>query len=345
MFISYLSDMKSWILLFVLSLGFADALIWLDPGIDAVFTSVLYFNVLLIVILALFIIWRYRVEMKFTKELAVLAEEQTKDWQEAMPETIFLRDKVTSGILQQAIMAFSRELADLRREIVVESDYTAAWVHEVKTPLTAMKMTMDAQRENPAIRKIEKEWLRVHLLIDQQLYISRLPTLEADYVLEKANLHRLAKAEVRELATWCMEKNVAVEFEGEELEVVTDVKWNRFIIRQILTNAVKYSPEGGTISISTEVNSLGHPFLKIKDEGPGIESHDLPRVFEKGFTGGTGRLHNAATGMGLYLAQTVAGKIGLALTAQSVKGQGTIICMIFSIENDFDKTITGSQES
>ena len=128
----------------------------------------------------------------------------------------------------------------------------------MKAPLTAMKMTMDAHREDPVIRKIETEWLRVHLLIDQQLYISRLPTLEADYVLEKTNVHRLVKAEVRELATWCMEKNVAVEFEGEELEVVTDVKWCRFIIRQILTNAVKYSPEGGTIFISTEVNSLGH---------------------------------------------------------------------------------------
>ena len=103
-----------------------------------------------------------------------------------MPETVFLRDEVTSGILQQAAMAFSKELADIRRENVIESDYTAAWVHEVKTPLTAMKLTMDAQRENPAIRKMEKEWLRVHLLIDQQLYISRLPTLEADYVLEEA---------------------------------------------------------------------------------------------------------------------------------------------------------------
>ena len=93
MFISYLSDMKSWIFFFVLSLGFADALIWLDPGIDAEFTSVLYFNILLFVILALFIIWRYRVEMKFTKELAVLAEEQTKDWQEACRKRSFYEIK------------------------------------------------------------------------------------------------------------------------------------------------------------------------------------------------------------------------------------------------------------
>ena len=121
----------------------------------------------------------------------------------------------------------------------------------MKTPLTAMKLTIDSHRDDPAMRKFRRSGLRVHMLIDQQLYISRLPTLEADYVLEETDLHRLATAEVRELATWCMEKNVAVEFEGEEVEVVTDVKWNRFIIRQILTNAVKYSPAGGTIFIST----------------------------------------------------------------------------------------------
>ena len=136
---------------------------------------------------------------------------------------------------------------------VIESDYTAAWVHEVKAPLTAMKLTMDGHRSDPVIRKIEAEWLRVHLLIDQQLYISRLPTLEADYVLEKTDVHRLVTAEVRELASWCMEKNIAVEFEGEDKEVVTDVKWCRFIIRQLVTNAVKYSPIGGTIIISINV--------------------------------------------------------------------------------------------
>ena len=80
--------------------------------------------------------------------------------------------------------------------------------------------------------------------------------------------------------------------------------------------------------------------LTIKDEGPGIKAHDLPRIFDKGFTGGTGRLHNAATGLGLYLAQTVAEKIGITLTAQSEMGQGTTMKMMFSTENDFDKTLT-----
>lgn len=315
MFLSYLGDMKSWIFFFVLSLGFADGLIWLDAGIATELSSVLYFNVLLLIAFSLFIVWRYRMEMKFAKELSVLVDEPSLDWYEALPEPIFNRDKIAVETLSLVAASSSKEIAKLRYANLIESDYTAAWVHEVKAPLTAMKLTMDGHRNEPVIRKIQAEWLRVHLLIDQQLYISRMPTLEADYVLEKTNVHGLVTAEVRELASWCMEKNIA-EFEGENIEVITDVKWCRFI------------------------NPTGNVILYVKDEGPGIQAHDLPRIFDKGFTGGTGRLHNAATGLGLYLAQTVATKIGIILQAQSEIGQGTTLQMTFSIENDFDKVLT-----
>jgi len=332
-------DIKSWILFFIAALGFADLLIWLDAGIDAEFSSVLYFNILLLIFFALFIVWRYRKEMKFVKELTILAEVTSLDWHEALPETIYKRDEIVIELVRQAAISSSNKISEIRYANVIESDYTAAWVHEVKAPLTAMKLTMDGHRTEPVIRKIEAEWLRVHLLIDQQLYISRMPTLEADYILEKTDVHGLVTAEVRELASWCMEKNIAVEFEGEDKEVITDVKWCRFIIRQIVTNAVKYSPNGGMLVISINNTESGNVVLTIKDNGLGIQAHDLPRIFDKGFTGGTGRIHNAATGLGLYLAQTVAEKIGIMLQAQSEMGQGTALEMTFSTENDFDKTL------
>lgn len=340
MFISYVKDMKSWIIFYLLALGFADMLIWLDQGIEVKLSSVLYFNVLLLIALSLFVIWRYRQEMRFTKELAAFTNASIIDWHESLPDPTFTRDEVTKEVLRLAALSFSKELADIRQASIIEGDYTAAWVHEVKAPLTAMKLTIDGHRQDSVIRKIEAEWLRVYLLIDQQLYISRLPTLEADYVLESTEVHRLVAAEVRELGTWCMEKNVAVEFEGDDATVVTDSKWSRFIIRQILTNAVKYSPVGGTIFISTTVNPRGNVVLAITDEGAGIQPHDLPRVFDKGFTGSAGRLQNAATGLGLYLAQTVAEKIGITLTVHSETGHGTTMYMAFLTQNDFDKILT-----
>lgn len=279
--------------------------------------------------------------MKFSRELALLIDDQVDDWDIALPDAVNTRDEKTKEILMQAAGQLSKRLSTLKQASISDGDYIASWVHEVKTPLTAMKLLIEEHRSDPLIRKVELEWLRLHLLIDQQLSISRLPSLEADYILEKADLQQLVKAEVRELASWFMEKNIAVEFEGEEAaEVVTDSKWCRFLVRQLLTNAVKYSPSGGIITISTSKLETGNMQLTITDEGPGIKAHELPRIFDKGFTGGTGRIHNAATGLGLYLAKTVAIKIGIAIIPCSENVNGTSMKIVFPTENDFDKMLT-----
>lgn len=340
MFGGYLNDRKSWILFFVGSLAFTDILIWIDKGLAVKPGSILYLNILLISAFIVFFLWRYIKETKFTRELGALLEGPLADWQTALPDPQFVHEDKINELLRDVAEETNRKLAEIQAATIMESDYTAAWVHEVKAPLTAMKMTIDAHRQDPAIRKIEAEWLRVHLLIDRQLYIARMPTLSADYLLEKVEIRELLNPEVRELRSWCIEKNIAVDFEGEDTVVVTDRKWCRFIIRQVLTNAVKYSPVGGTIFLSAETASDGHVKLTVQDEGPGIPAHDLPRIFDKGFTGGTGRLHNAATGLGLYLAWQVAEKIGISLTARSEVGNGTTIELAFSTENDFDATRT-----
>lgn len=340
MFIQYVKDMKSWLLLFAAAIVLTDVLIWIDKGLAMRVSSLIYLNMLLIAIFILFFLWRYKKEMQFTKELLRISEDPSRDWQEGLPEPIYTRDQTTNDLLRQVANDHLKKLSEMKAINLMESDHTAAWVHEVKAPLTSMKMAIDANRQNPAIRKIESDWLRVHLLIDRQLYISRLPSLGTDYVLEKIEVHQLITPEIRELQSWCIEKNIAVELEGEEMEVHTDSKWCRFIIRQLLTNAVKYSPDGGTIWIRVSLSPGGHPVLSIKDEGPGIPAHDLPRVFDKGFTGGTGRLHNAATGLGLYLAQQVASKIGITLSVHSEINKGTTMNMTFSTENEFDATRT-----
>ncbi|MGG0668843.1 sensor histidine kinase [Sporosarcina koreensis] len=340
MFIAYVKDMKSWILIFAVSLVLTDALIWIDKGLSMRLSSLLYLNMLLIAIFILFLIWRYKKEVQFTKELLRISEDPSRDWQEGLPEPLFTRDETTNDLLRQVANDHLKKLSEMKAVNLMESDYTAAWVHEVKAPLTSMKMMIDANRQDEAIRKIESDWLRVHLLIDRQLYISRLPSLGTDYVLEQTDAHQLMTPEIRELRSWCIEKNIAVEIEGEAMKVITDSKWCRFIIRQLLTNAVKYSPDGGTICMTVHQTPGGHPVLSIKDEGPGIPAHDLPRVFDKGFTGGTGRLHNAATGLGLYLAQQVALKIGITLSAHSEINKGTTMNMTFSTENEFDATRT-----
>lgn len=346
MFIRYLGYQKSWIFLFVTLLGFADALIWLDRGIAVNLSSIIYLNALFLLILIVFIIWRYKTETRFTAALVDLAtrdEAVDGDWVETLSRPERFPDEVAYEALRAADRRCRRMLSENRESQLIENDFMASWIHEVKTPLTAMKLTLDAHRSDPAIRKIEVEWLRLQLLIDRQLYMTRLPSLDADYVAEPASLRRLAAAEVRDLGSWCIEKNIAVEFAGDDAEVIIDRKWCRFILRQLLTNAIKYSPEGGTIAIviGTSAGGSGNATLDICDEGPGIPAHDLPRIFDKGFTGGNGRIHNVATGLGLYLAQTAAAKIGIALAAQPGLSRGTKMRVIFAAKNEFESIRKG----
>ncbi|BFH60175.1 sensor histidine kinase [Paenibacillus azoreducens] len=340
MFIRYLIDMKSWILFFLASLGLTDLLIWIDKGVAMQLRSIIYLNVLLLLGFILFLAWRWKMETKYLRGLVRCTETLEGDWAETLPEAVFARDEITDEALRAVDRFYRSKLSDYRKDWLAESEYMASWVHEVKAPLTAMKLAIDSRRSDPDMRRIEAEWLRVHLLLDRQLYMTRLPSLASDYVLKEENVQQLAAQEVRELASWCMEKNIAVEIEGEARQAMTDSKWCRFIIRQILTNAVKYSPAGGTIMISTGLSANGNVVLTIRDEGPGIPAQDLPRIFDKGFTGETGRIQHAATGLGLYLAQAAAEGIGITLAAESAKGSGTAVSLAFASRNDFDSVRT-----
>ncbi|MFC7364298.1 MULTISPECIES: sensor histidine kinase [Bhargavaea] len=341
MFIPYLKSRLPWILFFLAALLLADLIIILDEGIEIEAASVLYMNFLLIAVFALFIFWRWRRETVFLREMSRLSDESLREWEELLPERPSGLERTTAELLTTASRAHREELAKLADAQYLEADYLAAWVHEAKAPMTAMKLILDEHRADPAMRRIAAEWLRLHLLIDRQLYISRMPTLAADFLPETASVRSLTAPEIRELAAWCLEKDVAVELEGDDLPVRTDVKWARFIIRQILTNAVKYSPVGGAITITADRSTDGNIRVQIEDEGPGIPLHDLPRIFEKGFTGGTGRIHNAATGLGLYLADTVALRLGIRLSAVSEQGRGTVLTLTFPKENEFDRIMGG----
>nr|WP_172195593.1 sensor histidine kinase [Saccharibacillus qingshengii] len=315
------------------ALLFTDLLIWIDSGIALRPESLLYLNLVLAAAFAGFLGWRFVRETKHARRLLELAESPEADWAQVLPAARFLDEQAANRMLQAVDLWHAQQMSGSFSARSSDRDDMAAWVHEVKTPLTAMKLLIDADRSSPAVRRLESEWLRVHLLVDRRLYMSRLPSLEADCVMERTELRRLAAREVRDLAAWCVEKNIAVEFAGEDAEVRTDLKWCRFVLRQLLTNAVKYSPDGGLITLNIVSLPNGAAALTVRDEGPGIAPHDLPRIFDKGFTGGNGRLQNAATGLGLYLARTVADKIGLALEVRSKPDAGTSASLNFPAAN------------
>ena len=334
--IRYLIARRSWLLLFAGLLVLTNVLLLLDPGLVVESASLVYLNGLFLLIGIIFVLWRYKRETAYTLAFDRSRNALSAHWLESLPEPGNSLDESTHAFLHAVDRHHKRELAALKGAQLIENDFTAAWIHEVNTPLTAMKLILDTNRDDKAVRRITAEWLRIHLLIDRQLYITRLPALESDYVMGSVPVQRIAAEEVRDLASWCMEKNLAISIEGADAEVMTDRKWCRFVFRQLLTNAVKYSPSGATLLIVAAEDTAGHVTLEIHDEGPGIRPHDLPRIFDKGFTGDNGRIHNAATGLGLYLARTVADKLGITLSAQSESGKGTVMRMTFSSSNAFE---------
>lgn len=335
----YISDRKTWILSYVASLALLNSILLLDDGITIHPTSIIYMNGLFGVFFILFFAWRFIVETRYMRKLQqVMKEEEVIA--DALPEASSHKEEHYNDVLTRLLYQQTEKLQQSKDENIIGQDYTAAWVHEVKAPLTAMKLIIDDAKHDPIMRKIESEWLRINLLLDQQLSMTRLPTLHSDYIVHHVHAQKMVTQEVKELASWCLEKQLAVDFEGEIEPVLTDEKWARFVIRQLLTNAIKYSPKGGTITFRFDEVEGRFKRMIIVDEGPGIAKHDQARVFEKGYTGGTGRLHNAATGLGLYLAKNVADQLKIQLSLQSIEGVGTRVMMVFPTENDFDEVRT-----
>lgn len=133
-------------------------------------------------------------------------------------------------------------------------------------------------------------------------------------------------------------KNITIEVMGNTgAAVYTDKKWCGFVMRQLLTNAIKYSPTDGKVSIHIDFQDNKYVTVSVKDEGPGIQVHDLPRIFDKGFTGENGRVQHTATGMGLYLAREISKKLRIRLEVATTVGEGTSIGMVFSSDNPFER--------
>ncbi len=338
MFITYLIYKKSWIALIMLLLILTNVLILTDSGISVELYSLIYLNGLFLIIFALFFIWRYKKETSYYKSLLRFFRDLDDDWFESIPLPHGRFPDSTVYTFLQTIHEYeqNRRREDYYSQQMDHNDL-ASWVHEMKTPLTAMKITIDAHPSNELAQRLHSNWLKLHLLLDRQLYISRLDTLDADLLPQKLEINALIREEIRELSTWCMEKNIAIDLIGDTRSTYTDKKWCGFVIRQLLTNAIKYSPIDGNIFINIGLYENELAMVKIRDEGPGIQAHDLPRIFDKGFTGEQGRIQHSATGMGLYLAKEVCKKLHIRLEVDSTPSEGTSIMMIFTTENPFER--------
>ncbi|RYD05275.1 hypothetical protein N752_10795 [Desulforamulus aquiferis] len=176
-------------------------------------------------------------------------------------------------------------------------DYFTLWVHQIKTPIAAMRLLVQSEHREQ-YKELLEQILRIEQYVEMVLGYIKIDNSSSDLVLERHNLLELVKQSIRKYAHLFIKKNIVLELQEKDCIVLTDEKWLVFVIEQILSNALKYT-NGGKISIY--IVDEERKLLVIEDTGIGIAEEDLPRVFEKGFTGYNGRMDKKATGIGLYL--------------------------------------------
>lgn len=200
-------------------------------------------------------------------------------------------------------------------------DYYTLWAHQIKTPIAAMNLLLT--EETPDRAALSAELLKTEEYVEMVLSYLRLGCETTDLVLRRCALDEIVRSAIRKYARLFILKKITLEFHETLRTVLTDEKWLGFVIGQVLSNALKYTPEGGMIRICGDGTTL-----TVADSGIGIRDEDLPRIFEKGFTGYNGRLDRKSTGIGLYLCRRILDRLGHDITVTSRPGQGTIVRLL-----------------
>lgn len=197
-------------------------------------------------------------------------------------------------------------------------DYYTMWVHQIKTPIASMHLILQKEDSEDS-RRLRAELFRVEQYVQMVLCFLRLDSDFTDYVIKEYRVDDIIRPAVRRLAPQFIMKKLALEYEQTDVAVLTDEKWLSFVVEQILSNAVKYT-SSGSISIKCDGDRL-----VISDTGIGIAAEDLPRIFDKGYTGFNGRADRKASGIGLYLCRRICDNLGHSIKVESAAGQGTTI--------------------
>lgn len=198
-------------------------------------------------------------------------------------------------------------------------DYYSIWVHQIKTPIASMRLTLQNE-DSPLSRKLQSDLFRVEQYVEMVLMFLRLSSETTDYVLAECDLDAIVRQAVKKYAGEFIGRKLQLDYMPLNVRVLTDEKWLAFVIEQVLSNALKYTREG-CITISLEAPKT----LCIRDTGMGIAPEDLPRIFEKGYTGYRGRVDKTASGIGLYLCRRICTNLGHSITASSTPDVGTVI--------------------
>lgn len=256
------------------------------------------------------------------RELEQMAK-MTAEMAAELPETDTLPENAWSHLTASFRDELIRAKASARGDYQEMVDYYTVWAHQIKTPIASMKLTL--QNENTELsRQLRSDLLHTQQYVDMVLAFLRLGADSTDYVFRSVSLDQIIRPSIRKFAPEFIQRRLSLHYDPVSAAQITDEKWMAFVLEQLLSNALKYTREGGiTIRMADEKT------LCIEDTGIGIAPEDLPRVFDKGYTGYNGRTDQNSSGLGLYLCKRICERLNVNIGITSRPGKGTRVTLHF----------------
>ena len=291
-------------------------------------------------VIAILIMTKYLMDWYRKKKYFEMITERVKDLKEPwliaelLPVSYTIEDEIYQELLRKVGSSAIEEIHKIEDEQKEYEDYIEQWIHEVKTPITSIHLMLENRiSENPGLKRdLNVELSRLENDVELALYYARSEQIYRDYLIQKLNVRKVLLKVVNKNRTVIMNSSVAIDLDCDEaLYAYGDEKWLVFMLTQVLLNAIKYKAEADAKVVMRAKRDNKRIVLNIIDNGKGIKKEELPRIFDKGFTGSNGRDNEKSTGMGLYLVHKLCEKLEIDIEADSVYGEFTEIS--FSLKN------------
>lgn len=335
-FLSYIYKIKLWIIIAVVEILFMSGVLILNdtPSAEVIYGAFLLFFIILAAVIYGY--YRYCHRYKYLKMTAKNIELLT----EALPVPEDCIEEEYQQLIKSLAYYYNGILNKNSKTFKDMDEYYTMWVHQIKTPIAAMKLLLQEKSAGYDVSYEYTQLFKIEQYAEMALQYMRLGSESTDFVIETVDVHSVVKEAVHKYARMFIQKKIKLDFEDFDVQVISDEKWLEFVVEQILSNAIKYTNKG-CVSIYVEKKDCTLPedgiiykeaALIIEDTGIGINSTDLPRICEKGYTGYNGHDDKLSTGIGLYLCNEILKKLSHKIKIESEEGKGTKAKILFYIK-------------
>lgn len=343
-FEGYLKDRLLYIIFYIISTTLVIVVMMLDliiKGEKLKVSNVIYAYVLSFVFLVLLITIDYMKKKKVYNVINDgLENYENLEYIFNIPDNISREHNMFKNLLIKDYMLYQNTLEKYKKSYKTQIDFNNRWIHQMKTPISVIKLILENEKDKnidentkKSYESIEEEMEKLSNGLEMALYTLRVNDFEQDFKVEEISILDIVRNIINENKNAFIVNSIYPKIvSDEDIVVKTDRKWIKFIIGQIISNSIKYSKmkECKDKSIVIDIHKKDNEtILSIKDNGVGIPSQDLERVFNPFFTGENGRTYSESTGMGLYLSKDICNRLGHGIDIESTEGIGTIVNIIF----------------